>query len=85
MDGVVAAIVASRRHLFLVLNFTITRGKIIEINVDADPHVCASCTLQSSTTDEPPPIFRAYLFDGQARTLSINRGTTGRMLFDAIA
>ncbi len=37
VDGAVAAIVASRRHLFLVLNFTITRGKIVEINVVADP------------------------------------------------
>ncbi|MDQ6660061.1 MAG: hypothetical protein M3Z24_03750 [Chloroflexota bacterium] len=42
--------------------------------------------MQSSTTDEPPPVFRACLFGGQARALSINRGsTTGRMLFDAIA
>src|SRR5213080_1005993 len=30
-------------------------------------HACASCTLQSSTTDEPPPVFRACLFGGQAR------------------
>src|SRR5712692_3065941 len=37
VDGAVAAIVASRRHLFLVLNFTIIRGKIVEINVVADP------------------------------------------------
>src|SRR5579859_2138959 len=37
VDGAVAAIVASRKHLFLVLNFTITRGKIVEINVVADP------------------------------------------------
>jgi RNA polymerase sigma factor (sigma-70 family) len=37
VDGAVAAIVASRRQLFLVLNFTIARGKIVEINVIADP------------------------------------------------
>ncbi|HVB60143.1 MAG TPA: sigma-70 family RNA polymerase sigma factor [Ktedonobacteraceae bacterium] len=37
VDGAVAAIVASRRHLFLVLNFTIRNDKIVEINVVADP------------------------------------------------
>ena len=37
VNGAVAAIVASRRQLFLVLNFTITGGKIAEINVVADP------------------------------------------------
>ena len=37
VDGAVAAIVASRRHLFLVLNFTIRNDKIVEIEAVADP------------------------------------------------
>ena len=37
VDGAVAAIVAPRGHLFLVLNFTITHGKIVEIEAVADP------------------------------------------------
>jgi RNA polymerase sigma factor (sigma-70 family) len=37
VDGAVAAIVAPRGHLFLVLNFTIRNGKIVEIEAVADP------------------------------------------------
>src|SRR5437868_9409156 len=37
VDGAVAAIVAARRHLFLVPNFTIRNDKIIEIEAVADP------------------------------------------------
>ncbi len=37
MDGAVAAIVAPRGHLFLVLNFTIRNDKIVEIEAVADP------------------------------------------------
>ena len=37
VDGAVAAIVAPRGHLFLVLNFTIKNNKIIEIEAVADP------------------------------------------------
>jgi RNA polymerase sigma factor (sigma-70 family) len=37
VDGAVAAIVAPRGHLFLVLNFTIRNDKIVEIEAVADP------------------------------------------------
>ncbi len=37
VDGSVAALVAPRGHLFLVLNFTISNGKIVEIEAVADP------------------------------------------------
>ncbi|HLZ58766.1 MAG TPA: sigma-70 family RNA polymerase sigma factor [Ktedonosporobacter sp.] len=37
VDGAVAAIVASRRQLFLVLNFTIKNDKIVEIEAITDP------------------------------------------------
>jgi len=37
VDGSVAAIVAPRGHLFLVLNFTIRNDKIVEIEAVADP------------------------------------------------
>lgn len=37
VDGVVAAIVAPRGHLFLVLNFTIKNDKVVEIEAIADP------------------------------------------------
>ena len=37
VNGDVGAVVASRSKLFLVLNITITNGKIAEINVVADP------------------------------------------------
>jgi RNA polymerase sigma-70 factor (ECF subfamily) len=37
VDGAVTAIVASRRQLFLVLNFTIRNDKILEIEAVADP------------------------------------------------
>ena len=37
VDGAVAAIVAPRGHLFLVLNFTIRNDKIVEIEAIADP------------------------------------------------
>ena len=37
VNGAVAAIVASRRELFLVLNFTIRHDKIVEIEAVADP------------------------------------------------
>jgi RNA polymerase sigma factor (sigma-70 family) len=37
VDGAVAAIVAQRGHLFLVLNFTIRNDKIVEIEAVADP------------------------------------------------
>ncbi len=37
VDGAVAAIVASRRQLFLVLNFTIRNDKIVDIQTIAEP------------------------------------------------
>ena len=37
VNGVVGIVVAGRNRLFLVVNLTITRGKIIEMNVVADP------------------------------------------------
>ena len=37
VDGAVAAIVAPRGHLFLVLNFTVRNDKIVEIEAVADP------------------------------------------------
>ena len=37
VDGAVAALVAPRGHLFLVLNFTIRNDKIVEIEAVADP------------------------------------------------
>src|SRR5205085_1591244 len=37
VDGAVAALVAPRGHLFLVLNFTISNDKIVEIEAVADP------------------------------------------------
>src|SRR5438874_4879027 len=37
VDGAVAAVVASRKRLHLVLNFTIRNDKIVEIEVIADP------------------------------------------------
>ncbi len=37
VDGVAAAIVAPRGHLFLVLNFTLKDDKIVEIEAVADP------------------------------------------------
>ena len=37
VDGAVAALVAPRGHLFLVLNFTIRHDKIVEIEAVADP------------------------------------------------
>jgi RNA polymerase sigma factor (sigma-70 family) len=37
VDGAVAAIVAPRGHLFLVINFTIRNDKIVEIEAVADP------------------------------------------------
>jgi hypothetical protein len=37
VNGAVGVVVARRGRLFLVLNLTITGGKIAEINVVADP------------------------------------------------
>jgi RNA polymerase sigma factor (sigma-70 family) len=37
VDGAVAAIVAPRGHLFLVLNITVANGKIVEIDAIANP------------------------------------------------
>ncbi len=37
VDGAVAGIVASRKHLYFVLNFTIRNDKIVEIEAIADP------------------------------------------------
>lgn len=37
VNGAVGVVVAPRGRLFLVLGFTITRGKIVEIDVVADP------------------------------------------------
>ncbi|MBA2396775.1 MAG: sigma-70 family RNA polymerase sigma factor [Ktedonobacteraceae bacterium] len=37
VNGTVGIVVAGHRRLFLALNLTITRGKIVEINVVADP------------------------------------------------
>ena len=63
LDGAVAAIVASRRQLFLVLNFTITRGKMSSRSTWSPIlYACASCTRQSSKNDEPPPVKRRVPF-----------------------
>ena len=37
MNGSVGIVVARHGRLFLVLNLTVTHGKIVEINVVADP------------------------------------------------
>jgi hypothetical protein len=37
VNGSVGLVVARHGRLFLVLNLTITRGKIVEIDVIADP------------------------------------------------
>lgn len=37
VNGAVGVVVARHGRLFLVLNLTVTRGKIVEINVVADP------------------------------------------------
>jgi hypothetical protein len=37
VNGFVGIVVARHGRLFLVLNLTVTRGKIVEINVVADP------------------------------------------------
>src|SRR5258708_5716204 len=50
VDGAVAAIVAPRGHLFLVLNFTIRNDKIVEIEAVAGP-------------ERPPPLLLAALDD----------------------
>ena len=44
---------APRGRLFRALSFTITRGKIVQIDVIADASASAISNWRSSTTDEP--------------------------------
>jgi hypothetical protein len=43
--GTVGVVLAPRGRLFRVLTFTITRGKIAQVDVIADPRAFASSTL----------------------------------------
>jgi ketosteroid isomerase-like protein len=52
VNGTVGIVVARHGRLFLVLNLTITRGKIVEISVVADPGASKSSTWRSWTTKE---------------------------------
>jgi len=52
VNGFVAAVVARRNELLLVLNLTIVGGKIAEINTILDPERLSQFTWRSWTTEE---------------------------------
>jgi hypothetical protein len=54
VNGAVGLVWARRGRPHVVFGFTITRGKIVEIDLVAEPSALASSTWWSSTTDEPP-------------------------------
>jgi hypothetical protein len=73
LNGAVGVVVAARGRLFVVLSFTVARGKIVEIDVVADPSCSASSTWWSSTTDAPTPLRLGQLREFRARRLGHRR------------
>jgi Sigma-70, region 4 len=53
VNGSVGAVWAPRGRPRVVFGFTITRGKIVEIDCSPTPSAFASSTWRTSTTDEP--------------------------------
>jgi hypothetical protein len=51
VNGAVGVVVAPRGRLLIVLGVTVTHGKIVEIDVVADPSAFVSWTWRSSTTE----------------------------------